>query len=102
MAIAYSKVKSAVIDIIDDFSVLDINVDYGSKYKSSTKLTKIGINVPILAVMPPRFNKVMRALAGTTWRAVGPIDLVPCESIGDLIFLACGQSGALLPQGEPS
>ncbi|RUR67522.1 hypothetical protein EJP67_10695 [Variovorax guangxiensis] len=101
MAADYQALKRTVIDVADDFSSLDIVAGYGSKYAASTKLGKIGISDPVLAVMPPRFNKVMRNLVGGSWRRVGSIDLVACETIGDLILLACRQSGATVPPNEP-
>ena len=99
---SYTAVKKAVIDVVDDFSQLDIVAGYGSTYSAKTKLEKIGLSSPVLAVMPPRFNKRLGALVGTTWRNVAPSTLVGKTTIGDLILLACGQSGTVVPFGEPT
>lgn len=101
MAANYNAVKKAVVDVVDDFSPLDIVAGYGNKYNAKTKLEKIGLSTPALAVMPPRFNKSLRAVVGNSWHPVGPVNLVDKVTIGDLILLACGQSGAIVPNGEP-
>jgi len=101
--VTYVELKDAVIGVIDDFAKKDdITGGYGPKYSAKTKLDKIGVTEPVRAVMPKRFNKVMRDLVGTAWKPVGSIDLVPKETIADMITIACGQSGVLLPQGEPT
>ena len=101
--VMFAELKEAVIDVIDDFAKKDdVKGGYGSKYSAKTKLDKIGVTEPVRAVMPKRFNKVMRELVGTTWKPIGSIDLVPKETIADMITIACGQSGVLLPQGEPT
>lgn len=97
----FKSVKKAVIDLVDDFTPLDVAKNYGDKYTAKTKLAKIGLTDAVLAVMPPRFNKVMRALVGKSWNLVGPLDTVGCATIGDVIELACGQSGSTMPKGEP-
>lgn len=102
MAIKYASVKKAVIDVVDDFSNLDVFKDYPAKYNAKTKLEKLGISVPVLAVMPPRFNKKLREVAGRAWQPVGPMNLVDKATIGDLILLACGQCGCIVPEGEPT
>lgn len=100
--VTYAKLKRSVIDVIDDFAKKDdIGKNYGSKYSAKTKLDTIGVTAPVRAVMPKRFNKVMRNLVGTAWRPVGSIDLVATDKISDMISIACGQSGVALPQGEP-
>lgn len=101
MTVTYTKIKAAVIDVIDDFSELNIVSGYGTKYTAKTKLPDIGISQPVLAMMPPRFNKSLKAVAGEKWNIVGAIDLVSMKTIGDMILLACGQSSATLPEGEP-
>lgn len=101
MTATYASTKAAVIELVDDFTPLDIVPGYGDKYSAKTKLAKIGLGDAVLAVMPPRFNKVMRKLVGTAWQAVGPLDTVGCTTVGDLIELACGQSGVAVPTGEP-
>jgi|SRR3990172_8557544 len=99
----YADLKDKVVDVIDDFAKKDeVKAGYGSKYTAKTKLDDIGVTEPVRAVMPKRFNKVMRDLVGATWQPVGPIDLVPKETIADMVSIACGQSGILLPQGEPT
>ena len=102
MANSYATVKEAVIDVVDDFTPLEILKDYGVKYSATTKLEKIGIGAPSLAVMPPRFNKRLREVTGAAWHPVGPIDLVAQATIGQLIIVACGQSGTAVPDGEPT
>lgn len=102
MAATYAAAKAAVIDVVDDFTPLDITAGYGSKYNAKSKLEKIGLGDAVLAVMPPRFNKVMRKIVGATWNPVGPLDTVACATIGDLIELACGQGGLSVPAGEPT
>lgn len=100
--VAYADLKNKVIEVIDDFARDDdVMAGYGSKFSAKTKLDKIGVTEPVRAVMPKRFNKVMRDLVGASWQPIGSIDLVPKETIADMITLACGQSGVLLPQGEP-
>lgn len=102
MAIKYSTAKAAVIGVVDDFTEKDVMSGYGTAYNSKTKLDKLGIGHAVLAVMPPRFNKVMRGLVGDDWDRVGPLDTVACGTIGDLIVLACGQGGIGMPAGEPT
>lgn len=101
--VTYTDIKDKVIDVIDDFAKKDdVNAGYGSKYSAKTKLDKIGVTEPVRAVMPKRFNKVMRDLVGAAWKPIGSIDLVQRETIAEMITMACGQSGILLPQGEPT
>lgn len=101
MDVAYAEIKAAVIDVIDDFSELDVVLGYGTKYTAKSKLLSLGISQPVLAAMPPRFNKSLRKVAGEEWSVVGAIDLVSLKTIGDMILLACGQSSAIVPDGEP-
>ena len=82
MAATYASVKKATIDVIDDFSKLDVSADYGTKHSAKTKLEKLGLSQPVLAVMPPRFNKSLRAVTGSAWQPVGAIDLVALATIG--------------------
>lgn len=101
--VTYVELKNNVIDVVDDFAKMDdVKAGYGSKYTAKTKLDKLGITEPVRAVMPKRFNKVMRELVGAAWKPVGSIDLVPTGTIADVIKLACGQSAIPLPQGEPT
>lgn len=107
MAIStYASVKEAVIGVVDDFTVLDIAANYAPNgkgtYNAKTKLIKIGINAPVLAIMPVRLNKVLGQLFGKAWNPVGAVDLISLATIGDLIALACGQSHTAVPPGEPT
>jgi len=102
MAASYGTVKKAVVDVVDDFTKLDIGAGYGTKYSAKTKLDKIDVVSAKLAVMPPRFNKVMGKLIGNGWKNVGPIDTVSCVSIGDVISLACEKGSITIPAGEPT
>lgn len=101
MAATYKSVKAAVVDVVDDFTALDVVAGYGSKYNAKTKLEKLGLSAPVMAVMPPRYNKKLRLVVQSAWHPVGSIDLVAQSTIGELILLACGQSGVLVPTGEP-
>jgi hypothetical protein len=101
MAATYPDVKATVIDLIDDFSELDVVAGYGDKYNAKTELASLGISAPVLAVMPPRFNKRLQSVVGPGWQNVGAIDLVAQKTIGDLVLLACGQSSTVVPDGEP-
>ena len=96
----FVKAKSTAIGIIDDFSKLDIVAGYGKKYNAKTKLDAIGIPDVIRAVMPPRTNKVFKALT-SPWSNVGTIDTVQCATIGDFIKLVCGKATVVIPAGEP-
>lgn len=102
MAATYKSIKAAVVDVVDDFSALDVVVGYGTKYNAKTKLAKLGLSAPVMAVMPPRYNKKLRLVVGSGWHPVGSIDLVAQLTIGDLILLACGQSGVVVQTGEPT
>lgn len=100
---SYSKIKTTIIDLIDDEAINhDVLAQYGAEYEASTKLDDIGVTAPIRAGMPKGVNKAMRLLVGGSWKAVGPIDLVQLQTIGDFILLVCGQSGISCPAGEPS
>jgi hypothetical protein len=101
----YNVVKKAVIGVVDDFTKLAITANYGpkvpGKYNAKTKLERIGINAPVLSIMPMRLNKVMDALS-TNWKDVGTLDLVQQVTIGHMILLACAQSQTKVPAGEPT
>lgn len=101
MGTAYKDVKTAAIDVIDDFSPSDIVKGYSDKFDAMTKLAKIGLSDAVLAVMPPRVNKVMKDLCGSRWRNVGAIDTVGCGTIGDFISLVCKRAKVGVPEDEP-
>jgi len=96
----YVQAKALAIDVIDDFTKLDVQSGYGTKYKAATKLDAVGIVDVIRAVMPHRTNKVF-SNASTKWSNVGSIDLVQCSTIGDFIKLVCGHAFIAIPAGEP-
>jgi hypothetical protein len=101
--VTYVELKAKVIEVLDDFAKKDeVIAGYGTKYTAKSKLDELGITEPVRAVMPKRFNKDMRKLVGSAWKAVGPTILAEKETIGDIITLACGQSAVPLPQGEPT
>lgn len=105
---SYERIKQAVIEVVDDFTKAHLVGSYaanGSKqYSAATELSALKINDPVLAVMPIRFNKALRFAAEGNWSDVGPLDLLEhaAGTIGDLIKLACRQSGTKLPHGEPT
>src|SRR5262245_2426254 len=103
---SYKTVKAAVIDVIDDFTKKDVAAHYSPRgqanFDAKTKLLTLAINDPVLAVMPIRFNKSLTKVSGITWKTVGSLDLVNKKTIGDLILLACGNSGTKVPPGEPT
>jgi hypothetical protein len=105
MSFTYEDVKAAVLSVIDDFTEVDVVANYGKggpgSINAKTKLSKIGITDPVLAIMPIRFNKVLKALCKANWNRVGSLDLVQKETIAEIILLACQQSGIGAPPGEP-
>jgi hypothetical protein len=96
----YTSAKGNAIDVVDDFTKLDVVANYGGKFTAKTKLDSIGIPDVVRAVMPPRTNKVFRKLV-QPWVNVGTVELVQCSSIGDFIKLVCGKAGISIPMGEP-
>jgi hypothetical protein len=98
---SYAKAKKLAIDLVDDFSKLDVVQDYGSKYKASTKFDKLGISAPVAASMPHRVNKVLKANYHYTTN-VGSLDMVGVGTIGDFILLFCDHAGEQIPVGEPT
>lgn len=102
----YQEVKFAVVDVVDDFTKKEVTANYRpsgtAAYSSKTKLSTLGINEAILAVMVIRFNKSLRTVCGAGWRDVGAFDLVTKTTIGDLILLACAVSHTHLPDSEPT
>ncbi len=103
---SFSSIKSAVVDVVDDFTRKDVSVNYKPKgdgsFTAKTKLASLWINEPILATMPIRFNKVLSKVCGSAWNDVGTLDLVSATTIGSLITLACEKSGTKIPVGEPA
>lgn len=106
MSEKYMRVKTAVIEVVDDFSDYAVAANYAPRgkktYTAKTELITLHINAPVLAIMPIRFNKALNAACAGEWRDVGTLDLVDQATIGDLIRLACGQSGTSMPVGEPA
>jgi hypothetical protein len=96
----YAQAKAAAIDVLDDFTKLDIKSGYGGKYKATTKLDTIGIVDVIRAVMPHRTNKVF-STASRAWSNVGSIDLIQCSTISAFIKLVCAHATIAVPAGEP-
>lgn len=103
---SYSAVKTAVIDVVDDFTRKDVVANYRPKgkstYSAGTKLSTLAINETMLAAMALRFNKSLGKTCGASWGGVGAFDLVKAVTIGDLIWLACAVSGTKVPAGEPT
>ena len=103
---SYVAVKSAVIDVVDDFTKKDVSANYKPKgsrtFSARTRLASLAINEATLAAMVIRFNKALRKVCGSSWSEVGAFDLVQKTTIGDLISLACAASGTQVPHGEPT
>ncbi|MEY3296730.1 MAG: hypothetical protein RLZZ451_2778 [Pseudomonadota bacterium] len=103
---SYTKVKAAVIDVVDDFTKKDVVANYkpagAATFSAKTKLATLAINETILASMAIRFNKSLSKVVGSGWTEVGAFDLVQKSTIGDLILLACAASGTKVPAGEPA
>ncbi|KQT10948.1 hypothetical protein [Ramlibacter sp. Leaf400] len=107
MPATYAAIKRAVIDVVDDFASKDDVVDNykpsgGKLYDAKTKLITLYINDPVLAMMPIRFNKALRKVAGSGWKNVGSLDLMKKKTIGDLIKLACSAAKVTVSAGEPT
>ena len=102
----YVQVKNAVVSVVDDFTDDDVEQNYGTSgkklYSAKTKLMDLYINEPMRASMVYRFNKVMTALVGPSWKTVGAYDMVAKKTIGDLIKMACARSSTTIPSGEPT
>ncbi len=97
----YKTAKKLAIEIVDDFSPLDITQNYGSAFDAKTLLDDIGLPAPVRAAMPPRTNKVFDALA-KPWKLVGSVDCVKCTTIGAYIKLCCKNASVAIPAGEPT
>lgn len=103
---SYSAVKTAVIDVVDDFTKKDVVANYkpngAATYSAKTRLITLAINETMLAAMVVRFNKAMGKVCGAGWKDVGVFDIVKQTTIGDLIWLACAASNTTVPAGEPA
>lgn len=99
--VTYKQLKTAAIDVIDDYSDFNVMANYGGKYTAKTKLTTLGIGSALMAFMAKPLNKRMRDLMGEQWRGVGPADLQSINTIGKMIVLCCGQAGVAIEKGEP-
>jgi hypothetical protein len=98
---SYPVLKKLAIDLVDDFTALDIAINYGQQYSATTKLDTINITAPVKSVMPPRTNKVMGEKYTNDWKLVRDIDIVKCKTIGDFIKLLAKNAKVLLADGEP-
>lgn len=96
----YAVLKQLAIEIIDDFSPLDIALNYGGAFDAKTALDDIGLPAPVRAAMPPRTNKVFGRPPGP-WKLVGSVDCVKCTTIGAFIKLCAKNAAVTLPAGEP-
>ena len=98
---AYTKLKKLAVDVIDDFTDLDILAHYGDTYNAKTLLDNIQITAPVRSVMSPRVNKVFAKANGSTWKGIRPVDSVKCKTIGDFIKLVAKNAQETVPAGEP-
>jgi len=101
MMMTYDAAKRMAVDLIDDFTPLHVMQEYGTKYKASTKLSRLGISPPIAASMPPRVNKVLRARYPNAVN-IGSLDMVGVSTIGEFIILFCTHARERIPVGEPT
>lgn len=105
---AYAKLKQLAVDLIDDFSDLDIKIGYfpppgeAAKYNAKSKLDAVQITAPVRSVMPPRVNKVLAKAYGGDWSDVSAFETVKVTTMGDFIKLCAKHAGETLPQGEPT
>jgi|GEM_PF-6407024 len=101
----YADVKACAIDVVDDFTEMDLAANYApagkANFSAKTKMTSLTINETTLAGMTIRFNKAMGKLCGDSWNKVGSFDMVKLTTVGQCIQLACAKSGTNLPVGEP-
>lgn len=96
----YPTAELLAVDIVDDFTKLDINTGWGKTYKASTKMDDIRINDMLRRVMPYRVNKVLEDNYRTS-KGVGPIDMARATTIGAVIELFCKKAGVTIPDGFP-
>lgn len=97
----YMTAKKLAIDLVDDFTKLDVAKDYGGKFKASTKFDKLGISPPVAAAMPPRVNKILKGNYPNPSN-IGSLDMVGVGTIGDFILLFCDHANEPVPVGEPT
>lgn len=97
---AYPAAESLAVELVDDFTELDIASGWGSTYKAATKLDDIGISSPLRAMMPPRANKVLAANYARH-KPVGSTDTVKADTIGAFIKLFCRKARVTVPWGFP-
>jgi hypothetical protein len=105
---AYQTLKKLVIDVVDDFSDLDVNGGYfpapgtNAKYNAKTKLDTVKVTTPVRSVMPPKINKELSKRYRSTWRDVSAFETVKLKTIGDAIKLCAEHAGETIPTGEPT
>ncbi len=105
---AYDTLKKLAVDVVDDFSSMDIAAGYfpprngAARYNAKTKLDTIELTAPVRSVMPPRINKVMAKAYGSAWSDVSAYETVKLASIGDTIKLCAKHAGEAIPSGEPT
>jgi hypothetical protein len=105
---AYRTLKRVAIDVIDDFSDLDVNGGYfppqgtSARYTAKTKLDSVKVTTPVRSVMPPKFNKEFSKLYGSAWSDVSAFETVKLKTIGDAIKLCAEHAGETVPTGEPT
>jgi hypothetical protein len=106
--VSYAKLKKLAVDVVDDFTKLDIVAGYfpsmgqTAKFNAKTKLDTIEITAPVRSVMPPRVNKVMAKEFGDDWSDVSAFETVKLSTIGDLIKLCAKHAQETIPAGEPT
>lgn len=84
---AYTKLKKLAVDVIDDFTDLDILSHYGDIHNAKTLLDNIQITAPVRPFMSPRANNVFAKANGSTWKCIRPVGSMKCNTIGDFIKL---------------
>ena len=100
--LSYPQAKVEMLEVIDDFaSHVDVMAGYGSpgRYNARTKLSEIGLDDPVRAIMHKRVNKAFAKIAG--WKNIEPEEIMGCEVIGDLVILVCLHGDISIPAGEP-
>jgi hypothetical protein len=102
MKLSYPQAKVEMLEVIDDFaSLIDVMAGYGSpgRYNARTRLSEIGLDEPVRAMMHKRVNKTFAKITG--WKNVEPEEIMGCEVIGDLVVLVCLHGDISIPGGEP-
>lgn len=97
----YSEAKAKAIDIVDDFSKLDITANYGTRFNAKSTLDSVEVYSAIRAAMPHRTNKIFGD-GVKKWKNVGSVDCVRCTTIAAFIKLVCRNAGIDIPDGEPT